>query len=326
MSEADRIAVLVFFVMVFGGGLVLAAVRLLRKSDKENARDRLRELTTGTPTEVETKSVAEMARAQREARRRRMRESMGVLGTFLARMEALGGRRGVYTVAVAVPALFLFALLVNWLLLPFPWWIETILAIAIPGTTAYLSHEMLVERFRNAFLAQMPDILDTITRASQAGVPVAQAIRNIGDIYEWPAGPEFRRIGQNLQLGNDMVTVLDEAELRIRIADFSFLCVCLLLQRETGGSLSSTLSNLASVIRDRRDLRLKARALTAEARIMTKIIAAIPLVMIGLMWFMSPDYIGLLFETPQGNMILGVAGIMLTIGLLVVNRLSKLNV
>src|SRR5690606_4138197 len=142
MSEADRIAVLVFFVMVFGGGLVLAAVRLLRKSDKENARDSLRELTTGTPTEVETKAVAEVAPAQREARRRRMRESMGVLGTFLARMEALGGRRGVYTVAVAVPALFLFALLVNWLLLPFPWWIETILAIAIPGTTAYLSHEM----------------------------------------------------------------------------------------------------------------------------------------------------------------------------------------
>ncbi len=325
MSEADRVALLVFFIVVFGGGLFIVAKRVLRKSDKENVRDRLRQLTTGLPSDTEIKTIAETARALREARRRRLRASMGFLGIYLARMEALGGRRGVYTIALGVPFLFLLTLVVNWLLLPFPWWLEALLAIAIPAAAGHLAYQTLVERFRNAFLAQMPDILDTITRASQAGVPVAQAIRNIGDIYDWPAGPEFRRIGQNLQVGNDMTTVLDEAELRIRVADFSFLCVCLQLQRETGGSLSATLTNLAGVIRERRDLRLKARALTAEARIMSKVLAAIPMVMLALMWFISPDYIRVLFQTKNGNVILACAGLLLSIGLVLVNRLSKLK-
>ena len=326
MTPADRIAIFVFIVALLGGGLVMFGMRLLRKSSKEKVAERLGELTRSIPLELETRSIAEIARAQREARRRRLRQSMGVLGTYLARMEALGGRRGIYTAMVAIPALFVFALLVNWLLLPFPLWVETTLAIAVPALTAYTIHSMLVDRFKNAFLAQMPDILDTITRASQAGVPVVGAIRNVGDIYDWPAGPEFKRIGQNLQLGNDMTAVLDEAELRIRIPDFSFLCVCLLLQRETGGSLSGTLSNLAGVIRERRDLRLKARALTAEARIMSKVIAAIPFVMIAMMWFMSPDYITVLFNTAQGRFILGLAGVLLSLGLFLVNRMAKLRV
>jgi Flp pilus assembly protein TadB len=325
MNEANRVALLVFFVVMFGGSLLISAIHVLRKSDKENVRDRLRQLTTGFASDTETKSIAETARARREARRRRLRASMGLLGVYFARMEALGGRRGAYTVALAVPLLLVIALMVNWLLLPFPWWLETLFAIAVPAATGHLAYQMLVERFRNAFLAQMPDILDTITRASQAGVPVTLAIRNIGDIYDWPAGPEFRRIGQNLQLGNDMTTVLDEAELRIRVADFSFLCVCLLLQRETGGSLSTTLTNLASVIRERRDVRLKARALTAEARIMSKVIAAVPLVMLVLMWFISPDYISVLFQTKEGNVILTCAAVLLSIGLALVNRLSKLK-
>ena len=326
MTPADRIAIFAFIVFLLGGGLVLGGLRAFRKSTKDKVAERLNELTRTIPLELETRSIAEIARAQREARRRRLRQSMGVLGTYLARMEALGGRRGIYTALVAVPSLFVFALLVNWLLLPFPLWIEAILAIAVPSLTAYTIHSMLVDRFRNAFLAQMPDILDTITRASQAGVPVVGAIRNVGDIYDWPAGPEFKRIGQNLQLGNDMTTVLDEAELRIRIPDFSFLCVCLLLQRETGGSLSGTLSNLAGVIRERRDLRLKAKALTAEARIMSKVIAAIPFFILGMMWFLSPEYINVLFKTDQGRFVLGLAAVLLSIGLFLVNRMAKLKV
>lgn len=326
MTDADRVALFVFFVFALGGGLVLVAMRLMRKSVKEQVATRLAELTHTAPQETEARSITDIARAQREARRRRLRQSMGLLGTYFARMEALGGQRGIYIAAVAVPSLFVFALLVNWLLLAFPLWVEALLAMAVPVITAYMVHNMMVERFRNGFLAQMPDILDTITRASQAGVPVAQAIRNVGDIYTWPAGPEFKRISQNLQLGNDMAVVLDEAELRIRVADFSFLCVCLLLQRETGGSLTGTLNNLAGVIRERRDLRLKAKALTAEARIMSKVIAAIPFVITLLMWFISPDYINVLFNTSQGRFILGLAGIMLVMGLLTVNRMAKLKV
>src|SRR5690606_23644388 len=171
----------------------------------------------------------------------------------------------------------------------------------------------------------LPDVLDTITRASQAGVPVALAIRTVGEIYDWPVGPEFRRIGTALQLGNDLGAVLDEAELRIHLPDFSFLAVCLMLQRETGGPLSAALNNLSNLLRERRDLRLKAKAMTAEARLTSKLIGAIPILMLGMMWLTNRDYISVLFDTRAGNLILVIAGLMLAIGLFTVNRLAKLR-
>lgn len=168
------------------GGLVLFGMRLLRKSSKDKVVERLGELTRSLPSEQENRSVAKLAAPSAEPRRRRLRESMGVLGTYLARMEALGGRRGIYAAMVAVPALFVFALLVNWLL-PFPWWVETTLAIAVPVLTAHTIHSMLVERFKNAFGANARH-----SRHHYPGQPGRGASgwrhRNVGDIYDWPAG------------------------------------------------------------------------------------------------------------------------------------------
>lgn len=325
MTEADRIALLAFLVVLSCGSLVFAALKLFRKSDRELAVERLRLLSCLVQEAPDSRTIAETARSRREARRRRMRESLGFFGVYLARMEALGGPHGLRMLQVGIPAMFMIMLGVNWWLLELPFWMESALALLCTTLAGVSIHRSMVSRFQHHFLNQLPDLLDTITRASQAGVPVAQSIRTIGDIYAWPAGPEFRRIGISLQLGNDMGTVLDEAELRIRLPDFSFLCVCLMLQRETGGPLSAALSNLSALIRERRDLRLKARAMTAEGRLTAKIIGSIPMLMLGFMWMTNPDYIGVLFETEAGRSILAVAAGMLVIGLFLVNRLAQLK-
>lgn len=325
MTEADRIALLAFLVVLTCGSLVFAALKLFRKSDRELAIERLRLLSGLVQEAPDSRTIAETARSRREARRRRMRESLGFFGVYLARMEALGGPHGLRMLQIGVPAMFLVMLAVNWLLLDLPLWMEAALAVLSTVLVGVAIHRGMVARFQHGFLNQLPDVLDTITRASQAGIPVVQSIRTIGDIYKWPAGPEFRRIGISLQLGNDLSTVLDEAELRIRLPDFSFLCVCLMLQRETGGPLSAALSNLSTLIRERRDLRLKARTLTAEGRLTAKIIGSIPLAMLGFMWMSNPDYIGVLFHTEAGRSILAIAAGMLVIGLFLVNRLAQLK-
>lgn len=325
MTEADRIALLSFLAVISIGSLVFVGMKLFGKSDRERAMDRLRLLAGLVSAAPDARTISETARQRREARRQRLRESLGFFGIYLARMEAIGGPHGLRLLKAGVPCVFALMVLVNWFLLTLPFWIEFSLAAGSTALAALLIHRYMVERFRNAFLQQMPDLLDTIIRATQAGVPIALAIRTIGDIYDWPAGPEFRRIGTNLQLGNDLGTVLDEAELRIRLPDFSFLCVCLLLQRETGGPLSLALSNLATVIRERRDLRLKARAMTAEGRLTAKMIGSIPFLMLGFMWLTNPDYISVLFDTETGHAILAVAAVMLTVGLVLTNRLARLR-
>jgi Flp pilus assembly protein TadB len=119
--------------------------------------------------------------------------------------------------------------------------------------------------------------------------------------------------------------VFDEAEQRLQLPDFSFLSVCLLLQRETGGSLSETLSNLAEVVRSRRDLRLKTRALTAEGRLAGGIISVIPVLILVMMSFVNADYIAVLFNTETGNTLLMAAAGMLVARTLLIRKIAKLE-
>ena len=91
--------------------------------------------------------------------------------------------------------------------------------------------------------------------------------------------------------------------------------VALTLQRKTGGSLAETLANLSSVIRARKALRLKARALSAEAKASAAVLAALPFVVGGLMYVMNRDLGRVLFVDPRGRFMVGVAFLSLVTGL-----------
>jgi Flp pilus assembly protein TadB len=325
MSTADLIALLVFFGLLLLGLFLMALLGVLRKRPSGRVRSRLSKVTEPAHELMESEALQDLTRAQREARRRQRRQAMGWAGRYLSRVETVAGRRGVYMLIGGTLALWALAGLAAWLL-PMPWWARILVAAGTPALGAVSIYQRLNEKFRHAFLEQLPDILDMITRASQAGIPVTQSIRNVGEDFGWPAGPEFARIGDSLYLGNDMTIVLDEAEARIQLPDFSFLCVCLLLQRETGGSLSETLSNLAGVVRSRRDLRLKTRALTAEGRLSGLVIAAIPPLILGMMTWTNPDYISVFFETDAGHTLMMVAGGMLLTGILLMRKIARLGV
>jgi tight adherence protein B len=96
--------------------------------------------------------------------------------------------------------------------------------------------------------------------------------------------------------------------------EYRFFVTAVVLQRETGGSLAETLDNLSEVIRTRKAITLKAKALSAEARMSVYVLAVLPFVTVGALFVISPDYIGKLFE-PDGKMLLGIAAILMTLGL-----------
>ncbi|MBV6272980.1 type II secretion system F family protein [Alcaligenaceae bacterium CGII-47] len=325
MNTADLVALIAFFALLLLGLLLMAIQGVLRQRPAGRVHRRLNAITEHTRNPARQEALADLTRAEREARQRLRRQAMGWLGRALSRTETVAGRRGVYLLMGGTIMLFIMSSFTAWLL-PLPWFVQILTAISIPALGAVAIYQHLNEKFRRTFLEQLPDILDMIIRASQAGIPVTQSIRNVGEEFAWPGGPEFQRIGDSLYLGNDMTTVFDEAEARIQLPDFSFLSVCLLLQRETGGSLAETLSNLAAVVRARRDLRLKSRALTAEGRMSGTVIAAIPPLILGLMLWTNPEYISVLFDTESGRKLLMVAAAMLLIGILLMRKIAKLGV
>ncbi|VBI70266.1 type II secretion system protein [Burkholderia pseudomallei] len=186
-------------------------------------------------------------------------------------------------------------------------------------------HRILIGRFKQRFLSVFPDALDLIIRAVRAGIPVAQAIGTAGRESEEPVRATFRAMGDALRVGADLKDVLEQQAERLQLADFSFFGVCLVLQRETGGNLTETLENLSGIIRTRRDIRMKTRALTAEGRIASKIIAAVPFAIAGFLFVVNRPYVNLLFHTRAGHKMLILAAVLLTVGLAMIRKIANLD-
>jgi tight adherence protein B len=170
-------------------------------------------------------------------------------------------------------------------------------------------------RYQNKFLDAFPDALDLVGRGVKAGLPVNEALVVAGREIVDPVGSEFRRALDEVQIGVQMVDALEKTANRVRVADFRFLVVALSMQQRTGGSLAETLANLSGVIRARKALRLKARALAAEAKASAMVLAALPFLVGGAMWVMNHDLVAVLFTDPRGRFMVGVAFLSLVTGL-----------
>lgn len=327
MSTADLVTLVAFAACVLLGLFVLTLMQTLKQRPGSRVRSRLHETLHGSHDPARQRVLKDLERAQTEARRRRQRQAMGNLGYQLNRLEAISGRAGLRILVALAAVAVLLVLLVRWLgWLPDNPWIFILALVGAPVGVILLAYRKLLERFRTRFLHQLPDAMDLIVRASHAGIPATQAIRSVGERFDAPLGPEFRRMGDSLFLGNDLEDVLEDAVERIELPDFSFFSVCLLLQRDTGGSLAETLENLSGIIRARRDLRLKTRALTAEGRLAGAILAVLPFVIMVVLFLINPGYINVLFETETGQTLLWVAAVMLTIGVAAIRKISKMEV
>ncbi|CAN7631538.1 type II secretion system F family protein [Trinickia sp. LjRoot230] len=242
----------------------------------------------------------------------------------VARLKTVAGANGLRIVIGAAIAGALLALAMA-RFMPLPSIVKLLLLPALPLFCAAQAYRFLVARFRQRFLDHFPDLIDMIVRAVRAGVPVTHVIGAAADECPEPLRHEFRLMGDALQLGIDLDEVLTVAMRRIEVTDFSFFCVCLLLQRETGGQLGETLENLAAIVRTRGEIRMKTKALTAEARITTRILAAIPVVIVLALYGLNRAYIMVLFDRPAGHKLLSFALISVVIGIAVINKMSKLD-
>jgi tight adherence protein B len=177
-----------------------------------------------------------------------------------------------------------------------------------------------------AFLALFPDAIDLMVRAIRSGLPVSEAIINAGNEIPDPVGDEFRLIESGMRLGRDLETLLWDIAKRIDAPEFRFFIIAMSVQRETGGNLAETLSNLGDVLRRRRTMRLKARAMASEARASTMILGSLPILVTVILFMTSPTYIVPLFTDIRGLMLVGIALGMLSTGIFIMVRMAKFEI
>jgi tight adherence protein B len=170
-------------------------------------------------------------------------------------------------------------------------------------------------KYRTEFLEVFPDSLDLIARIVRAGVPVSTGIEVAGKECPDPVRSIFAEIASQNRVGISFEDSLNRMVKRLNIADFSFFSSALVLQRESGGNIAETIGNLSTIVRKRKELRKKGEALTAEARTVAGVLAALPFLGTGLVAVVNFPYISMLFTDSRGQIIAGVALLMLAIGI-----------
>ncbi len=176
------------------------------------------------------------------------------------------------------------------------------------------------------FERQLPEALELVARALRAGHAFSVGLKMVGEEASDPIGKEFRRVFDEVSMGVALQQALDNMTHRVDSVDLRFFTTSVLVQRETGGNLAEIIDSLAGLIRQRFELQLKVKALSAEGRISAIILLGLPFVVGALLFKTSPDYMGLLFTDPIGRNLATVGSIMMVVGAVMMKRMVNIKV
>lgn len=196
------------------------------------------------------------------------------------------------------------------------------LAVGLP----HLVVGFLGARRKKRFTDLFPEAIDLIIRGLKSGLTVSESIRMVGQEIKDPVGSEFRLVSESVRFGMTLSDALEAAAQRIETAEFNFFIITLAIQQETGGNLAETLENLSTVIRRRRQMRLKIKAFSSEAKASAYIIGSLPFVMFGILLSINFDYVKALWMDPRGLVMVAGGMISHLVGILVMAKMIRFEI
>jgi tight adherence protein B len=176
------------------------------------------------------------------------------------------------------------------------------------------------------FERQLPEALELVSRALQAGHAFSVGLKLVGDEAADPNGIEFRRVFDEVSMGIALPQALKNMTDRLDCVDLRFFVTAVLVQRETGGNLAEIIDSLAGLIRRRFELQLKVKALSAEARISGIILFCLPLVVGSVLYVMNPEYMSTLVTDPMGQNMLMIGSFLMVTGAIIMKRMVVIKV
>ena len=166
----------------------------------------------------------------------------------------------------------------------------------------------MIKRRVTKFTSNFPDAIELMVRGLRSGLPITETLGIVASEIPGPVGVEFRAVSDKMKIGRTMEVALQETADRLGTAEFQFFVITLAIQRETGGNLAETLSNLADVLRKRSQMKLKIRAMSSESKASAYIVGSLPFVVFTLVWMINPQYMGGFF-VDQRLIVAGLGGL-----------------
>ena len=230
---------------------------------------------------------------------------------------------GKYAMASVGIALFVASLL-TFKGMPFmlAFFVGLFAGVAIP----HFGVNFLIGRRLKQFNANFPDAIELMVRGLRSGLPITETLGIVAGEITGPVGVEFRAVADKMKIGRTMEAALQETSDRLGTAEFQFFVITLAIQRETGGNLAETLSNLADVLRKRGQMKLKIRAMSSESKASAYIVGSLPFIVFTLVYMINPTYMGGFFEDER-LIVAGLCGLgWMSIGVFIMAKMVNFEI
>ena len=299
--------------MILGTGVILFAGLLIAAfagpSVQKAGQRRLEQVryrhSESTDTKVE--SQLKKAIAARRPKLHRAAGSTSRIDALANRLDRTGKKWTLSQYAYASIGLTLVVTVIVFLrsgALPLSLGIGLLIGLGIP----HLVVNFFIGRRTNNFTARFPDAIELLVRGLRSGLPVTETLAVVAQEIPGPVGEEFKGIVERIKIGRTMEDSLQQTADRLGIPEFNFFCITLAIQRETGGNLAETLSNLADVLRKRSQMKLKIKAMSSESKASAYIVGSLPFIVFSLIWWINPEYLGGFF-TDDRLIVTGLGGL-----------------
>ena len=176
-------------------------------------------------------------------------------------------------------------------------------------------------RREKKFTAEFANAIDVVVRSVRSGLPTTEALKIVARESPEPVGGEFSRLVEGLKVGVTLEQGCKRMYESMPTAEVSFFGIVMTIQQKSGGNLSEALSNLAGVLRDRKRLAGKIKAMSSEAKASAMIIGSLPPAVMGIVYVTTPAYIKLLFTERAGNLMLAGCVIWMSVGIFVMRKM-----
>jgi len=179
----------------------------------------------------------------------------------------------------------------------------------------------LTNRRKKKFTAHFATGIDVIVRSVKSGLPTNEALRIVAREVPNPVGTEFNNLVESLKVGVTLEQAMKRMMESMPTPEVGFFTIVMTIQSKSGGNLSEALGNLAAVLRDRKRLQGKIKAMSSEAKASAMIIGSLPPGVMGIVYLTTPSYISKLFTERSGNLMLAGCVIWMTMGIMVMRKM-----
>ncbi len=183
----------------------------------------------------------------------------------------------------------------------------------------------LKKRRETKFLNAFPDAVDIVVRGVKAGLPLLDCLKMIAIDAPEPLKSEFRSIVETQAVGMPLGDACLKLYEEMPVPEANFFGIVVSIQQKAGGNLAEALGNLSRVLRDRKKMKAKIRAMSQEAKASAGIIGALPLAVMTLVYVTSPQYISLLFTTQIGHVMLAGSALWMFMGVMVMKKMINFD-